>query len=72
MFEAFKNALMVMYGRCGFKSNAENLFDEMPDRDVVSWTGRIAVTFDFVEAFMIFKYCILRGYEINEYAFITH
>ncbi|KAI3727662.1 hypothetical protein L6452_16280 [Arctium lappa] len=65
------NALMVMYGRCGCKSNAVKVFDEMPDWDVVSWTGRIAVAFDCVEAFEVFKTCFMRGYEVNEYTLIN-
>ncbi|KAK9076668.1 hypothetical protein SSX86_005002 [Deinandra increscens subsp. villosa] len=65
------NAVMVMYGRFGRKNDALKVFDEMPERDVVSWTGRIAVAFDCVEGFEIFKCCIVRGYEINEYTLIN-
>ncbi|CAI9274452.1 unnamed protein product [Lactuca saligna] len=61
-------ATYLLRHTCGFKTNAVKLFDEMSDRDVVSWTGRIAVAFDCVDAFKIFKYFILNGYEINEYA----
>ncbi|XP_071695132.1 pentatricopeptide repeat-containing protein At2g13600-like [Rutidosis leptorrhynchoides] len=65
------NAIMVMYGKCGYKNNAVKVFDEMPERDVVSWTGRIAVSADCLQAFEMFKCCITKGYEINEYAFIN-
>nr|XP_043640284.1 putative pentatricopeptide repeat-containing protein At3g25970 [Erigeron canadensis] len=66
------NAIMVMYGRCGFKSGAVKVFDEMPDRDVVSWTGRISVAFDCMEAFEMFRNFILRGFcEVNEYTLIN-
>lgn len=65
------NAIMVMYGRCGSKNTAVKVFDEMPERDAVSWTGRIAVAVDCVEAFEMFKCCIWKGYEINEYTLIN-
>lgn len=35
------NALLDFYVRCGSLRSAENLFDEMPKRDVVSWTTMI-------------------------------
>ncbi|CAA6657171.1 unnamed protein product [Spirodela intermedia] len=34
-----QNALITMYGSCGRASVARQLFDEMPHRDVVSWTA---------------------------------
>ncbi|KAM0940643.1 putative tetratricopeptide-like helical domain superfamily [Dioscorea sansibarensis] len=37
------NALVHVYGLCGEFDNAGTLFDEMPLRDVVSWTGLISV-----------------------------
>lgn len=33
------NALIDMYGKCGHLKNAVQLFDEMPDRDLASWTS---------------------------------
>ncbi|XP_038878297.1 pentatricopeptide repeat-containing protein At1g08070, chloroplastic-like [Benincasa hispida] len=35
------NALLDFYVRCGYLRSAEYLFDEMPKRDVVSWTTMI-------------------------------
>eukprot|EP01018_Ginkgo_biloba_P032508 Gb_20682 [translate_table: standard] len=35
------NALVDMYAKCGNIENARDVFDNMPQRDVVSWTGMI-------------------------------
>ncbi|XP_078447195.1 pentatricopeptide repeat-containing protein At4g08210-like [Wolffia australiana] len=37
------NALIAMYGDLGSFSNAQALFDEMPHRNVASWTSSIAI-----------------------------
>eukprot|EP01018_Ginkgo_biloba_P001826 Gb_02379 [translate_table: standard] len=36
------NALVDMYAKCGSVENARNVFDKMPERDVVSWNAIIA------------------------------
>eukprot|EP01018_Ginkgo_biloba_P001182 Gb_13952 [translate_table: standard] len=36
------NSLIDMYAKCGSIENARNVFDRMPQRDVVSWTTIIA------------------------------
>lgn len=36
------NHILNMYGKCGSLKSARKLFDEMPDRNVVSWTAVIA------------------------------
>lgn len=38
------NALISMYGKCGSLENAESVFVNMPERDVVSWSAMIAAT----------------------------
>ncbi|XP_074559450.1 putative pentatricopeptide repeat-containing protein At3g08820 [Curcuma longa] len=38
-----KTSLISFYGRCGFLDYAERLFEEMPVRNVVSWTSIISV-----------------------------
>eukprot|EP01018_Ginkgo_biloba_P000474 Gb_25130 [translate_table: standard] len=35
------SALVDMYAKCGNMVDARSLFDKMPERDVVSWTGMI-------------------------------
>jgi pentatricopeptide repeat protein len=37
-----ESALIDMYAKCGNVEKARGLFDEMPERDVVSWTAMIA------------------------------
>lgn len=39
---AVLNALVNMYGKCGCLLYSERLFDQMQDRNVVSWTGMIS------------------------------
>ncbi|KAL4186614.1 hypothetical protein AMTRI_Chr09g14970 [Amborella trichopoda] len=36
------NGLIAMYARCGDLTNARQVFDEMPERDVISWNSMIA------------------------------
>ena len=36
------NSLLELYGKCGALESARSLFDEIPDRDVVSWTCMIS------------------------------
>jgi pentatricopeptide repeat protein len=36
------SALVDMYAKCGVMEDARKLFDRMPERNVVSWTGMIA------------------------------
>ncbi|KAH0661258.1 hypothetical protein KY284_026189 [Solanum tuberosum] len=35
-------ALLDLYGKCGYVKEAEQLFDEMPERNVVSWNALIS------------------------------
>lgn len=66
-----QNAIMNMYSRCGYSFDAIKVFDEIPNPDIVSWTERIGVAFDGLEAFDLFRLCILRGLEVNEYTMIN-
>ncbi|XP_061349953.1 pentatricopeptide repeat-containing protein At3g26782, mitochondrial [Gastrolobium bilobum] len=52
------SALVDMYSKCGHLEDARNLFDEIPKRNVVSWTSMIAgyVQNDYArEAICLFK-----------------
>ncbi|XAR70263.1 hypothetical protein NMG60_11027054 [Bertholletia excelsa] len=61
------NAVMNMYSRCGGRSDALKVFDEISDPDVVSWTGRIGAAYDAFEAFKIFELCRSSFLEVTEY-----
>ncbi|KAL6501600.1 hypothetical protein OROGR_026733 [Orobanche gracilis] len=39
----YSNTLIDMYGKCGHLKDAVQLFDEMPDKDVASWTSIFTV-----------------------------
>ncbi|XP_077211096.1 tetratricopeptide repeat (TPR)-like superfamily protein [Tasmannia lanceolata] len=36
------SGLVEAYGRCGFLSNARRVFDEIPERDVVTWSAMVS------------------------------
>lgn len=36
-----KNSLISLYSACGFLSSARKMFDEMPNKDVVSWNAMV-------------------------------
>lgn len=40
------NTLVSMYGKCGALGQAESVFNEMPERDVVSWNAMISAYLD--------------------------
>ncbi|XP_020584935.1 pentatricopeptide repeat-containing protein At1g71490-like [Phalaenopsis equestris] len=35
------NALLAMYAKCGAVDNARKVFDEMPERDIISWNSMV-------------------------------
>nr|POF19798.1 pentatricopeptide repeat-containing protein, chloroplastic [Quercus suber] len=52
------NTLLMFYGNCGSLSDARKVFDEMPERDAVSWNtiiGVLSVNGCYGEAHDIFK-----------------
>ncbi|KMZ64208.1 Pentatricopeptide repeat-containing protein [Zostera marina] len=53
-----QTGLMAMYFTFGLKEDAGNVFDEMADKDVVSWTGMISGLVDcnsYKDAFLMFN-----------------
>ncbi|XP_057841741.2 pentatricopeptide repeat-containing protein At3g24000, mitochondrial-like [Cryptomeria japonica] len=68
------SALIDMYAKCGSLDKARELFDEMPQRNVVSWTAMIAgyAHNGFVEeALETFKQMQLAGVKPNSATFAT-
>lgn len=70
----FCNTLIEMYGKCGHFEPASRLFDEMPLRDVVSWTSMICAYIrigEFVDSFTLFGEMQLDGVEPNSVTIAT-
>ncbi|CAK9185569.1 unnamed protein product [Ilex paraguariensis] len=69
-----QNHLLNMYVKCGDLVNGVQLFDEMPQRNVVSWTALIAgfVQMGFpVEALSLFYRMHQTGVKPNEFTFVS-
>lgn len=52
-----KNRVLLMHVRCGMMIDARNLFEEMPERNLVSWNtiiGGLVDSGEFMEAFQLF------------------
>ncbi|KAM7275521.1 hypothetical protein ACFE04_017387 [Oxalis oulophora] len=67
------NHLINMYAKCGDIEFARKLFDEMPVRNLVSWTALVsgyAQHGDERTCFSVFK-CMLGDYRPNEFAFAS-
>ncbi|KAH9310531.1 hypothetical protein KI387_025566, partial [Taxus chinensis] len=68
------NALVDMYAKCGRIHKAYELFDKMPERDVISWTAMIAgyAQNGFVEkSFQTFKQMQLAGVKPDSTTFAS-
>lgn len=66
------NHLLLMYGRCGQLGYAHKLFDEMPQRNLVSWTAMISgfsQNSEFLKAITTFCRMWVCGESPNEFAF---
>ncbi|XP_022985649.1 pentatricopeptide repeat-containing protein At1g15510, chloroplastic-like isoform X2 [Cucurbita maxima] len=58
------NTLLMLYGNCGFLNGAKKVFDEMSERDVVSWNtviGLLSVNGDYREARNYYFWMTLRS-----------
>ncbi|KAG5033532.1 hypothetical protein JHK85_017514 [Glycine max] len=65
-----QNSLLFMYARCGSLEGARRLFDEMPHRDMVSWTSMItgyAQNDRASDALLLFPRMLSDGAEPNEF-----
>ncbi|XP_050230083.1 putative pentatricopeptide repeat-containing protein At3g13770, mitochondrial [Mercurialis annua] len=65
---------IVFYTKCGLLTDARNVFDEMPERNVVSWTAMISAYSQrqlSFEALHLFVQMLRSGVEPNEFTFAT-
>ncbi|XP_058090090.1 pentatricopeptide repeat-containing protein At1g71490-like [Magnolia sinica] len=68
------NALVSMYSKCGAVGEARELFERMPERDVVSWNAMIsgyASRGMWMEAFELFERMRMGGAEVNSVTWNT-
>ncbi|CAA7409888.1 unnamed protein product [Spirodela intermedia] len=63
------NVLMSMYAKCGSTDCARRVFQDVEERNVVSWTTMISI--DAGEALALFKEMLLDGVEPNIVTFIA-
>ncbi|KAH9678887.1 hypothetical protein WN943_027550 [Citrus x changshan-huyou] len=72
-FDVFVNSsLLDMYAKCGQLKTARKVFDEMPERNVVSWTGMIygyAQSGETGEALSLFKQALYENLDVNDFTF---
>ncbi|WCJ33930.1 Pentatricopeptide repeat (PPR) superfamily protein [Euphorbia peplus] len=69
-----RNRLIVLYNKCGFLGDARYVFDEMLERNVISWTALIsgyAQRGFRKESLNLFVEMLRSGTEPNEFTFAT-
>ncbi|URD79438.1 PPR repeat [Musa troglodytarum] len=69
-----QNALIAMYVKCGALGFARKLFDEMPERDVVSWNTIVSGYASWglwEKAFQLFEQMRVEGSEVNSVTWNT-
>lgn len=62
------NSLMDAYAKCGYAETSRKVFDEMPERDFVSWNSMIAIyaqTGLAMEALAVFTWMVQQQHEIK-------
>ncbi|PSS10178.1 Pentatricopeptide repeat-containing protein [Actinidia chinensis var. chinensis] len=68
-----KTGLVCFYARCGWLGDAHKVFDEMPEKNVVSWTaiisGYIGVG-KFREAIDVFRWLLEMGLRPDSYSLV--
>ncbi|XP_022987625.1 pentatricopeptide repeat-containing protein At1g08070, chloroplastic [Cucurbita maxima] len=68
------NALIDMYSKCGALQTARELFDEMPERDVISWNvmiGGYTHMCSYKEALALFREMLASGIEPTDITFLN-
>ncbi|KAL5709434.1 putative pentatricopeptide repeat-containing protein [Ranunculus cassubicifolius] len=66
------SSIVDMYAKCGVINDARKLFDEMPTKNVVSWSGMIygyAQMGEGEEALVLFKEALMQELEVNDFTF---
>lgn len=69
-----RNALVSMYSKCGSIASAQQVFDKMRSRDVVSWTAMICALVQhgqYVKAFEVYLRMQREGLQPNRITFLT-
>ncbi|KAL8232688.1 hypothetical protein R6Q57_002466 [Mikania cordata] len=73
--DVFVGSSMVdMYSKCGKIEDARKLFDEMPMKNVVSWSGMIygyAQLGENEEALWLFKQALFENLDVNDFTFTS-
>ncbi|KAK1439810.1 hypothetical protein QVD17_05631 [Tagetes erecta] len=74
-FDVFVGSSVVdMYAKCGKIEDARKVFDEMPMRNVVSWSGMIygySQLGENEEALWLFKQALFAKLEVNDFTFTS-
>lgn len=68
------NALISMYGKCGSVENAQSTFDDLLERNVISWSSMAALYAQYEQgkkAFCLFHQMELEGVIPNKVTFIS-
>ncbi|KAK0597174.1 hypothetical protein LWI29_022573 [Acer saccharum] len=68
------SSLVDMYAKCGDLKIARKVFDEMPERNVVSWCGMIYGYSEFgedEEALKLFKQAVCTDLQVNDFTFAS-
>ncbi|KAK1574968.1 hypothetical protein Q3G72_001418 [Acer saccharum] len=68
------SSLVDMYVKCGDLKIARKVFDEMPERNVVSWCGMIYGYSEFgedEEALWLFKQAVCTDLQVNDFTFAS-
>lgn len=72
-FDVFVGSSLVdMYAKCGEIGHARKMFDEMPEKNVVSWSGMIygyAQLGDNEEALKLFRQALFEHLDVNDFTF---